>query len=128
MVRPRFVIKISLPICFCCPAFVIRNLYSLSSRMFLARDESNIMFFDCFRARFKFRSNLSGLFVNGDLISYSTPSSRISAVFRLVSGKNSTICPAAAKISATRNSCGQGLRPAGIMIRPFFVDFFMPPL
>ena len=37
----------------------------------------------------------------------------------MASGINSTVCPAPAKISATRSSCSQGLRPGGMIILPF---------
>lgn len=121
MIWPRFVMKISPPICFCSLAFLIKNRRRLSSRMFFILDESKMIFLDCFSPRLILRSNLSGLLVNGDFISYPIPSSKISAVLIFDSGKNSILWPAIARILAIRSSCGHGLRPPGIMILPRFI-------
>ena len=128
IIWPRLVIKIRFPICFCSLTFLVRNRRRLSSRIFFTLYESKIMFLDCLSARLRFRSNLSGLFVMGDLSSYSTPSSNISAVLTLDSGRNSILYPAIAKISAIRISCGQGRRPPGITILPFRFGLFTPTL
>ena len=118
IICPCLVTKIRLPICFCSWAFFIKKDLSLSSLSPFILDESKIIFLDCFSARLILRSNLSGLLVKGDFNSWAIPSNKKSAVLIFASGKNSTLCPAIAKISAILSSCGQGLRPPGIIILP----------
>lgn len=84
------------------------------------RDMSMMMLGDCFSAFRIVCSRVFGVKRSGDLISYSTPSTKMSGTFRSVGIKNSTLCPAEAKISATRNSCGHGYTPDGIIILVLF--------
>ena len=93
-----------------------RSLRTVSSRTPLILEESIMTFLDWRRARLRLRKIFFGLLVNGDLISNSTPSSKMSAVLDVRVGKNSTVCPASDRILATRNSCGQGQSPAGMII------------
>lgn len=80
------------------------------------REVSIIKLDDCLRAFRRVCSSVLGLKRSGDLISNSMPSSRMSAVLILETGRNSTVWPARARILATRSSCGQGVRLAGRMI------------
>ena len=75
-------------------ARLTRSLRMVSSRAPLILEESIITFLDCRRARLRLRRIFLGLLVNGDLISYSIPSSKMSAVLDERVGKNSTVCPA----------------------------------
>lgn len=121
IIFPRFVTRIIFPICFCSLTFLIKNRCKTSSRMFLMRKESKMMFLDCFNPRFILRSNLSGLFVMGDLISKQTPFNKISAVFAFDSSIKTTSKPASARILAILSSCLHGFLFAGIIILPFFM-------
>ena len=128
MMQPLPVIIISRLIPVLTLACANRNRRTLFARACLILDMSTMILGDCLMAFFRLCSSEFERAAFGDLISNSTSSSKMSAVLRFASGKNSTLCPASARISATRNSCGQGLRPAGIIIWPVFVDFSMPPL
>ena len=119
IIRPCFVIMINLLICFLDLVWAIRNLRVLSSRAFFMRDVSMIILFDCFKAFFIRCSNELAVGDFGDLISYSTPSNKMSAVCKFDSSRNSMSCPAIVRISATRNSWGQSLRPDAMNV-PFF--------
>lgn len=110
-------------ICFLDLAWVIKKLRVLLSLTYFIRDVSIIMFGDCFKAFFNICSREFDKDDFGDFISYLIPFSAISAVCRFASGTNSTWWPAAAKMLATRNSCGHGLHPAGIITSPF--DFIL---
>lgn len=117
IIRPFFVIISSFLICLVFLICVTKKFRILSSRM-LVREVSMMRFGLCLRPFF---SRCSSVFVDvvwGDLISNSMPLSKISGLFCLFSGKKSTLYPAFAKISVTRNSCCQTFLPAGIKM-PF---------
>lgn len=92
------------------------NLRRVSSRIPLILAESIVTFGDYSRARLTLRIIFLGLLVIGDLILNSVLSSLMSALLIFAGGKNSTTCPAIARILATRSSCDHGCVPAGIMI------------
>lgn len=110
----RFVISNSLFICFCFLTWLTKKTRILSSLTPLILDESIIRLGDCLAPLLSVCSKEFALNDFGDFISNSIPSRRISGVLWIDSGKNSTRWPASAKISATRNSCGQGCFPGGI--------------
>lgn len=118
---PRLSIKSILFICFCFLFWPTRNFSSFLSPTFFSRDESIIRFGDCFTPRFNRCSREFELNDLGDFISNGVLSINTSAVRTPDSRINSTLWPAAAKISATRISCGHGLLPAGITTLPLFI-------
>ena len=59
IISPRLVIRISLPICLCPRTLRIKNCFTTPSRIPFIREESMIIFLDCFNPRFMLRSNFA---------------------------------------------------------------------
>ena len=118
MILPCLVIRTNFFIPLLDLSCLVKNLLILKFPDFIL-DASIITLQDCFCAFFKICSSEFVFTDLGDFTSNFIPSIYKSAVFILDLGINSTLCPAIAKIFATRNSCGHGLQPAGIIILPF---------
>lgn len=113
MIWPFFVIISIFLICLVFRICDTRKLRILSSRIFVL-EVSMIRFGHCFSPFFNKCSSVFADTVFGDFISNSIPSSKISGLFCPFSNKNSTLCPAIARILTTLSSCGQTFLPGGI--------------